>query len=202
MSVILPKTRPKRDAIQLDRIAERYNLDGSKPAFVFVRGWYLDTVGQPGVNDYNLWDDAAFLLLPDGTAESFNANTDPSVAQRGKRKLAKLNLGRYQFYKGRHKNRYAAFRSYPEGVILNVTRNGQPSTAQFINIHKGAAGDATDRTWSEGCLTIHGLQWNEFQTRSYAAMDKYNQTIIDCVLVENQRTPAGQRIVDHFGKVI
>lgn len=197
----IPKTRPKRDLDLLQRIAARYQIT-TKPLLVFVRGWYLDTIGTPGVNDSNVWDDAAFIVYAKDKADSFNANTDPSFVRKGKRTLAKLNLGHYRFYKGKHKNKYWALRSYPEGVVLNVTRDGKPSTASAINIHKGAAGDAADRTWSEGCLTVHGLQWAEFQTKIYAAMDSAGDSWVDCILVENRQTPQGQKIFDDNGQII
>ncbi len=81
----------------------------------------------------------------------------------GGRALAELNLGRYQFYRGLHRGRYKALRSYPEGVHLPCTRNGVASTAQYINIHKGSSNPrAKNVVWSEGCLTIVDTQYNDW----------------------------------------
>jgi lysozyme len=202
MAKILPPARPKKPENDVRAIVKHFNLDPRRLAIVFIRGYFLDSMGAPGVNDANVYDDAAFLVGP-SLFESYNANTDPSFVKVNGRELAKLNLGRYLFYKGKHKNKYPALRSYPEGIMLDCTRNGKPGTAQYINIHKGSTNpNAKDVVWSEGCLTIPDIQWPDFQARVYSEMSRMKQKVIEVMLIENRKTAEGQKLFDHMGKVI
>ena len=199
---ILPPARPKRNRALIDAVASHFSLDPAKLNIVFVRGHYLDSMGKPGKDDINVYDDACFIFAPN-LFESYNANTNPSFVKRGTRRLAQLNLGRYQFYQGLHKGRYKALRAYPEGVVLDCTREGKPSTCRYINIHKGSTNPkATDIVWSEGCLTLPDTQFGDFILRVYNAMDRLKQKTVEVVLVENGQTSGGQRLFDHFGKQI
>ena len=199
---ILPPARPKRNRELIDAVIRHFHLNPQELNVVFVRGHYLDSMGTVGKDDINVYDDACFIVAPN-LFESYNANTNPSFVRRGSRRLAQLNLGRYQFQQGLHKNRYKAFRAYPEGVLLDVTREGKPSTAQYINIHKGSTNHkATDIVWSEGCLTIPDTQYGDFILRTYEAMRLARQKIVEVVLVENLKTNDGQRLFDHQGRRI
>ena len=205
MKRILPPSRPRRNEDKIKSILRAYGLDKTdKPVLVFVRGYYLDTMGVTGQDDRNIYDDAAFLYWPNGGAvESFNANTNPSFIKRNGRSLAQLNLGSYRFYKGLHKGKYSALRSYPEGVVLDCTREGKPSTCSHINIHKGSTKtEAEDVVWSEGRLTIPDTQYLDFITRVYDSMTKAMIKVIEVVLVENRATNNGQAIFDHNGRII
>lgn len=188
----------------MERVLDHYKLDRSRLCLVFVRGHYLDSMGERGKNDINIYDDACFAMS-EALFESWNANTDPSFVRIGKRALAKLDLGRYRFYKGKHRNRYWALRAYPEGAELPCTRDGEPSTCTHINIHKGGSSWAprgAGTTWSEGCLTIPAAQYPDFIQRVYADMRSRGQSVVDTVLVENRRTPSGQKLFDHLGNQI
>jgi hypothetical protein len=161
-------------------------------------------MGAVGKDDINIYDDACYLV-GDGFRlfESYNANTNPSFVRRGGRRLAQLNLGGYRFYRGMHRGKYRALRAYPEGVVLKVTREGQPSTAQYINIHKGSTNPASrDIVWSEGCLTLPDTQYGDFVLRVWSAMDKHNVDTVRVVLIENRETPQGQKWFDGAGKVV
>ena len=202
MSRILPPARPKRELKDLQAVLNHFKLDGKEAVLVFVRGYYLDSMGAPDRNDRNIYDDAVFLIGP-GVFESWNANTDPSFARDGGRALATLNLGLFQFYRGKHKGRYPALRSWPEGVRVDVTREGKPSTAVGINIHKGSTSSRSrDVVWSEGCLTIPDIQWPDFIARVYGIMKRLGQNVIEVAVVENRETAAGQRLFSHEGKQI
>lgn len=192
MAAIIPPARPNIDVPQLIRAAEYGKLSRLEASLIFVRGHYLNSMGDAG-DDQNIYDDSVYLLLPDWEeAISFNANTNPSFEKKGGRLLALLNLGKYLFQKGKHRNRYAALRAFPEGVRLPVTRGGKPSTAQYINIHKGGT-SGKDVTWSEGCLTIPAPQYDEFIKAVYGAMDKTKQKVISVLIVENRQTQNGQK---------
>jgi hypothetical protein len=197
---MIPPSRPNRNNAVIDAIAERYGLDLTKASLIFIRSYYLDTLGKKGVGDSNLYDDACYLVSPAGR-ESWNANTEASFPDKG---YAVMNLGKYQYYKGKHKNLYAALRPYPEGVVLKCTRNGKPSTCSHTNIHKGGTNPrAFDKVWSQGCLTIPATQWPDFQTRVYELMSRYKQKTVDVVIVENRLAANGtQQIFDDKGEVI
>lgn len=209
MKRILPPSRPKRDNAMLDAVLEHYACDETKANLIFVRGYYLDSMGVRGQDDDNIYDDAAFLVTPN-IRDSWNANTGPSFVTQNRQDLAKLNLGLYLYYRGRHKNRIAAFRPYPEGVVWKCTRNGKPSTCSTTNIHDGGANPAAfDVVWSRGCMTVPKTQYHDFQTRVYSEMDRCPQAtgtdgkkLIDVVLVENRQTPHGQQLFDENGRVI
>jgi len=198
MSKILPPARPHRDKARIEKVLSAVVWDGKSPILVFVRGHYLDSMGDKGKNDYNVYDDSCYLIA-DGfkVFESWNANTDPSFARRGGRRLAKIDTGRYQFYKGKHKNQYNALRAFPEGVRIPCTREGVASTAQYINIHKGSTSTrGVSITHSEGCLTIPDTQYGDFIARVYAAMDQADAKVIRVLLLENRNSPSGQRWFD------
>lgn len=202
--LILPPSRPKRNAGRIRAVIEHYKCNASLPVIVFVRGHYLNTMGIAGRDDLNIYDDAAFIHSNGGRLlESYNANTNPSFVRRGGRNLAQLNLGKYRFYQGLHKGKYKALRAYPEGVTLPVTRNGVLSIAQYINIHKGSTNTrAKDIVWSEGCLTIPDTQYGDFIMRVYAEMDRVGVETVDVLLVENREKDGVQRLFDHTGSVI
>jgi hypothetical protein len=142
-----------------------------------VRGYYKDSMGKVGKNDQAMYDDALIVISP-SAYKTFNANTDP---QKAGQKKAMLAPGRYQFYKGRHRNKYNALRPYPEGVALPCTRDGVKSMCSHTNIHKGGFSD----TFSEGCQTLYPSQWNEFIDLVYSQMNKYGQKTVRYLLIEN-----------------
>jgi hypothetical protein len=183
MSSILPTTRPKLTRADADKIVKaKFGAQAPKLVILGVRGYYSKMGATPG-NDINLYDDAIFVV---GTKYvAFNANTDPSFYKRRGKALAKIDTGNYKFYKGKHKGRYNALRAFPEGVKIPCTRDGKPSTAQYINIHKGGT-SGTDVTWSEGCQTIPAPQWNEFINLAYREMDDHKVRTVDYILITNE----------------
>lgn len=199
MKKILPPSRPKRDNAAIDAVLEHYKVDRDKPCLVFIRSYYLNTMGEEGRGDQNIYDDACYLISP-RIRESYNANTEPSFKNKGK---ATLNLGKYLYYRGKHKGKYNALRPFPEGVILKCTRDGQPSTCSHTNIHRGGSRPSGfDVVWSEGCLTIPSIQYEDFITRVYAEMKYYKIQTIEVLLVENRQTSVGQQLFDEKGAVI
>lgn len=205
MSQIIPPSRPHRNKARIEKALAHYGIKGNTPVLLFIRGHYLDTMGKENVNDRNIYDDSVFLVSEGFKIfDSFNANTDPAFVRRGNRNLAMLNLGRYRFYKGKHRGKYNALRAYPEGVVLPCTRDGQPSTCQYINIHSGSSNAKNlDVTHSEGCLTIPSIQWPEFIKRVYDAMDRVRAQTIEVLVLENREGKGvPQRWFDHNGKVV
>jgi hypothetical protein len=139
MAKILPPARPKKPENDVRAIVKHFNLDPRRLAIVFIRGYFLESMGASGVNDANVYDDAAFLVGP-SMFESYNANTDPSFVKVNGRELAKLNLGRYLFYKGKHKN-YAR---------LHAERK-----ARDCSIYQHPQG--LDKPKREGCRLVRGM---------------------------------------------
>lgn len=195
MKKILPPARPNRteNRRKIERVLETFAIRKDRASLVFVRGYFLDSMGEKGKDDRNIYDDACFLYTPT-IFESYNANTNPSVAIRNGKALAELITGQYKFYRGKHRGRYKALRTFPEGAVLECMRNGEISSCSHINIHKGSTNPrASDIVWSEGCLTIPDIQYPDWQVRLWTAMDSLGQKVIDVVLLENRPTKDGQR---------
>jgi lysozyme len=146
-----------------------------------IRGYYLDTMGKPGVNDRGIYDDCICIVAPN-LFLAFNANTDPSAFRES---IATLIPGRHLYKKGKHKisgpNPYQALRPATDDESLPVTRDGKEGVFKgiAINIHKG--GYTT--TSSEGCQTVYPDQWKEFIDTVYAQMKQFNQHYIPYNLV-------------------
>jgi len=204
MTRIIPPARPHRDRDRLVRLLVNLGISAHLPALVFVRGHYLDSIGEKGKNDYNVYDDSCYLVADNfQTFESWNANTDPSFAKKGGRRYAKINAGQYDFYQGQHRGKYNALRAFPEGVKIPCTRDGVASTAQYINIHKGGTNPrSVSITHSEGCLTIPDTQYGDFISRVYDAMNRSGQKTVKVIIVENRQTLGGQRWHDASGRVV
>jgi lysozyme len=147
-----------------------------------IRGYYKRTMGNPEMNDRNIYDDAIFLISPDNFS-AWNANTDPSKFRKG---IATLKAGIHYYRKGNHGiskpgGGYPALRPATRGEKLPVTRDGAGDDFGIaINIHKGSI----NSTSSEGCQTIKPDQWSDFINEVYGEMDRYKQDKIPYVLVE------------------
>lgn len=139
---------------------------------VGIRGYYLNTMGQPGVNDIGIYDDALFLVSPD-IFIAVNGNTDPSKQTPG---IAKLIPGVHYYKIGDHHigdpaKRYPAFRPASADESVPVTREGETGIFKgiAINIHRGGI----NSTSSLGCQTVYPDEWLNFQETAYAELKKY-----------------------------
>lgn len=178
---IIPNSKPKATRADIETYLRANGLNPSDGVFlVGRRAYFKDTMGAPGANDFNCYDDGIFVISPNVFA-AFNGNCDPSRKIENGRALAQLVPGVYKFYKGKHKGKYNALRAYPEGVKLPCIRNGAPSECQYINIHKGGLND----TWSQGCTTIPLTQYDAFIALVYSEMTRCRQSTITYVLTEN-----------------
>lgn len=173
-------------------ILKRKGVAPGSVALLAIRGYFEDSMGRPDVNDRGVYDDAIFVVGAGGEFRSFNANTDPSVYQRG---IATLIPGVWQYKKGDHKislplgnpRRYPAFR---QAEKVTVRRDGQAATdpnVLTINIHRG--GDAGE-TQSEGCQTIPRDQWREFKAYVDGLLDNNRQKTFRYVLITNDEHEA------------
>lgn len=185
-SLIVPLLPPRRPAWPREKVASILFDGGVRDAVALlaVRGYYRDTMGQPGVNDRGLYDDAIFVQSPNGCM-AFNANTDPSRHRPG---IASLIPGLHLYRKGRHGISrgpgYPALRPATPDETLPVRRDGSAeiTRAVAINIHRGG----TTTTSSLGCQTIPPTQWAAFLALTYSEMDRHSQRTIPYLLIEAQ----------------
>lgn len=155
---------PARPAWPKERVAEIINAAGITAAVVIfaARGFYRDSMGAPGRNDFGIYDDAAYVYSPHALV-AFNFNTDPSRggfnAKVGK-PMAVLKPGTYTYQIGMHKaGRPGAHRALIQAGPVTVLRGAAEEAGWFgINIHRGG----TTTTSSEGCQTVPPSQWDAF----------------------------------------
>jgi lysozyme len=177
---MIPTSKPK--AAKHVVIAEALDswrddpLRGPFPSFfvLFVRAYYRDTMGKPGVNDRGIYDDAAFIVSPD-TFASFRANADPSIYQAG---VSSLMVGWDEYRPGNHGisrpgGGYPAFRPATPGERLAVTRDGEKGRSkrdgEANNIHRGGYRG----TSSLGCLTIYPDDWTAFHALVHLELKRH-----------------------------
>ena len=166
---MLPKSKRKLSRYEAEELVKR-ELPGMSrykqtPILLFIRGYYLDTMGVPGENDRGIYDDAAFIMTP-VSFHAFNANVDPSIKRAGEgtgenKGIANIVPGAYFAHTlDLHNNDYLAVCQRLNKVA--VMRDGDPPYRDVgyfgINVHRGG----TTRTGSLGCLTIPPTQWDEY----------------------------------------
>lgn len=162
---MLPPSKPRLASPEVEKIIRRHKVI-DPVVVVGIRGYYLQTMGDPTKNDRGIYDDALFIWSQSPVCAAFNGNTDPSRFRAG---IASLIEGVHLYRRGMHGisrgNPYPAFRPATKGEVLPVRRDGQEGISDgiAINIHRG--GNST--TSSEGCQTIPPAQWNAF----YALLD-------------------------------
>jgi lysozyme len=152
------------------------------------RGYYRDTMGAAGQNDFGMNDDAFFIVTADGMT-GWNGNTDPSRigwnAGAGKF-MARLKPGCWKFKRLKHKanspNGYMAWGQGESPVTVErICENGTIAMTESgcygINLHRG--GDPG--TSSEGCQTVYLPQWKLFDT---AMLATFGNRWLDYILVE------------------
>jgi hypothetical protein len=176
-----PSSRPQILKEELDRILTHRKVKKSyRAVLIGIRGYYLDSMGEPGKNDRGEYDDAIFLVRRDeaGKVElvfRYNANTDPSKGRKG---MANLEPGSWLYHVGLHRGQYTALRQKAP-VTVKRDEEGNDTGWFGINIHKGG----WKSTSSEGCQTIVPAQWNEFILRVQAEMKRAGQKVIPYELI-------------------
>jgi hypothetical protein len=183
-------TRPKLTRAELEALLRELPnyKEGEYPLIIVgIRGYYKNSMGKPGVNDRNIYDDALFILSPD-TFKSFNANTDPSLYREG---IAVLQAGiwpvyRFDFHRG--KKTYPAICQRLGPVTVDRDNGKKNHSGWFgMNIHNGGWGS----TGSLGCQTTPPDQWLDFyDTAESCAIrlwgDRWNKEPV-CYILLNQK---------------
>ena len=196
MPDFLPPSRPRLSYGELVERLAPLGLDTDRdPVFVVgIRGYYRDTMGEAGVNDRGIYDDAIFLVSSVHFS-SYNANTDPSSSRRGSgtgasKGMASLDPGLWRVHRfDRHKGKYLALcqQAGPVRVSRDGVSGDYADTGDFgINIHNGG----WKTTSSSGCQTLHPSQWPSFiaaavdqAQRHYG--DRWNKVTIPYALLED-----------------
>lgn len=182
---ILPSSKPAMKQADLAVKLAPFAIDRTVYPLVIVgiRGYYLDTMGKPGVNDRGIYDDAIFIDGTDAFA-SFNGNTDPSRynpgygTAEGTKGMANLKAGAWFVHKfDDHGSKvYGPYPAICQRLgKLTVIRDGNPpyedTGSDFgINIHKGSY----HGTSSLGCQTVHPDQWDSFYGLAKQLAQRYH----------------------------
>lgn len=166
----------------LEIVAEnRVPRDRYPVCLVAIRGYRLDSLGKPGSNDRDIFDDALFIVTPDRILP-FNGNTDPAGWQDGR---ATLVPGIHLMGPGPHNVSKGTSRMYPafrQAEVFTVTRDGRGSqrfSGFFgINLHKaGGRFGSFGVTSSHGCQTVPvdpgPLGWSVFQPTLLALLRQH-----------------------------
>tara|TARA_R110002074_G_scaffold392909_1_gene578762 strand:+ start:389 stop:1006 length:618 start_codon:yes stop_codon:yes gene_type:complete len=164
---------PQLDEQKIRKILDANNVPQDIVCVLAIRGYYLDSMGAKGKNDRRIYDDAMFIVWPDGIAR-YQGNTDPNGYRKGSGKggnkgMAMLAPGIHRFGTGKHKGRLAFRQCEPFTVI----RDGDPPYEHVgmhaINLHSGGY----NSTSSLGCQTLPAQTWGEFRPQLYKLLDRY-----------------------------
>jgi len=186
--MILPSSTPKASLDRVTKAIKKAKITDIL-VLVSVRGYYLNSMGRPGVNDRGIYDDAMFIVSPTHFS-SCNANNDPSVYRKG---IATIAPGVHRYRKGNHGisrpgGGYPAFRPATKNEELPVLRDGilNPSPGIATNIHRGGR----NGTSSEGCQTLPPSQWDAFYAAQSGEMKRHGVKDFPCLLVDVKDFPA------------
>lgn len=189
-SSILPTYRPQQDEATTRAVLEHYahltppNRQDDPVKVLVVRGYFLNSMGKSGKNDRAIYDDAVFVVTPEGV-QPFNGNSDPSVF---KHRVATLKAPQaVRYVPGLHGiSRGGGYPAFRQDSNVTVVRDGigddrdKPEARFWINLHRGGV----NGTSSLGCLTVPKHQWNEFHSLVSGLLAKYGQKTFYVTLVE------------------
>jgi len=189
-SRILPLYRPKQsDAVTQAVLAEFSHLMPADRRLddvkvLVVRGYFENSMGKKGANDRAMYDDAVFVVTPDGV-QPFNGNSDPS---RFRKRIATIKAPQAVRYKpGYHgynsKYGHPAFRQDSDiTVIRDGIGDDRDSAAKrfWCNFHRGGK----NGTSSLGCLTIPPHQWDEFRNLVNGLLKSHGQDTFYATILE------------------
>lgn len=177
---MLPPSRPRIDRNAAEQILHRHKVTAAV-AIIGLRGYYRDTMGQPGTNDRGIYDDALIVISPSAFV-TFNGNVDPSVHRHA---IAVLQTGVWRYKIGIHGlSRPAAqrYKALVQAGAVTVLRDQAGYETGFfgINIHRG--GHTT--TSSLGCQTLPPHQWPAFIALVESELKRANQATVPYILAD------------------
>jgi lysozyme len=165
---------PQIPAEEVLRILTLNRCNLGEACALAIRGYYLDTMGKPGVNDRRIYDDAVAIYHPDRGVLTYQGNTDPNGYRKGHgtaestKGMGMLKKGVWRYGKGLHRGR----RGFRQCQQVTVIRDGNPPYEDTgwhaINIHSGAA----ESTSSLGCQTLPPSTFSQFQPLFYQWLDE------------------------------
>ncbi|GAO44111.1 hypothetical protein [Flavihumibacter petaseus] len=171
----VPDMRPRMTDTELINLCKdrQAPLDFEKhPIWVVgLRGYYLQSMGDPTRNDRGIYDDALFIIT-NRIFLAFNANTDPAVYKKG---MPTLLPGIWTVYRLDDHRPVSGAPHYPalcqRGGPVTVERDqtGPDTGNHGINIHRGGY----EKVSSVGCQTIYPDQWKEFINTVTALAQEY-----------------------------
>lgn len=184
---MLPPARPEMGRHAAEQLLHALDVDITRPALLGRRGYYRDTMGAPGVNDFGIYDDAIMLVSPTAYV-TFNANCDPSRHHPG---VAVLKAGVWRYRVGIHglsRPRARQYQALVQAAPVTVVRDPDAGhherwedTGEFgINIHRGGV----TTTSSEGCQTIPPMQYDAFLELVKLELRRFRATEIPYALTE------------------
>lgn len=152
-----------------------------------VRGYYDKTISPPG-NNINAYDDAFFIVTPDGMT-SWNGNTDPTAYGWNKsanKYMARLRAGCWKMRSVIHRGKYQAFGQASDPVTVDRVRQdgsvAKQDTGEFgINLHLGGYNTPS----SAGCNTLPPTQWGDFRNTLNKFLAKFGP-VFDFILIEGE----------------
>ena len=179
---MIPASKPKITREAIAEILSRHRIN--EFAIVGIRGYYRDSMGEVGVNDRGIYDDAIIVITPNVFA-TFNGNTDPSIKRRG---VAVLKAGVWWYKLGIHglsKPKHLQYKALVQAGAVTVIRdNAGEDTGMFgINIHRGSK----NSTSSLGCQTIPPDQWPSFIGLVEGEMARHGAETIPYILIDNEQ---------------
>jgi lysozyme len=148
---------------------------------LMVRGYYQDSMGAKGRNDRRMYDDAIFVVTPDGV-QCFNGNSDPSVYRKRVATLKSPQAVRYKPGLHGYSRKAGPYPAFRQNSNVTVVRDkvGEDHGMFHINFHRGGV----NGTSSLGCQTVPPHQWDEFYKLVKGLLDRHNQETFYVTLVE------------------
>ena len=187
----IPNLKPgsSRDNV-IDKATAQWEIDHPGEPFpsffvLAVRAYYSNTIAPAG-NNINAYDDAFFIVTPDGMT-SWNGNTDPTRFGWNKsasKWMARLRVGCWKMRSVIHRGSYQAFGQASDPVTVDRVRQdgtvAKQDTGEFgINLHLGGYNTAS----SAGCQTVPPTQWHDFRNTLNAALAKFSK-VFDFILID------------------
>lgn len=164
-----------------DAIREILSANGVDQRFlsvVAIRGYYLNSMGVIGANDRRIYDDAQFVVWPDGMA-AFQANTDPNGYRKGhgtgsNKGMAMLKPGIHLYGPGMHRpGKRGGHMAFVQCERFTVIRDGDPPYEHlghhYIHWHSGGKYS----TSSLGCQTNKPGDWAVVKPLVYNLLERY-----------------------------